>query len=552
MLHDYTNKLIKLTLSVLVSLLCIASLSPVTAQGVEYIGYLKSPRASLEKFRDEMERSLSVAETNPDLSKKYLKNATLFFNLDKYPMIIRPLVARDAALLMKEILDRLDPVLFERLPDDVVSSENIQRWKIPTTPLLIEKREMSGGAAIYQLTFESVLQLRIVYEDIREKPYLSGIGANYHEMQVLKDLPLWLQYSVLETSLWQWIGFGAFSLVMILFYPLVWNILRRIEVSLVRRYHINVFKPKEGMSRPSAYMILVGEIYIALQLLGFRGDAMLVANMVLSVAFNIILVWLSIKISDYGVDIFKKKAKSMRINMEIHLLDLMVKSVKLLFVTIVILFGIQNLGINIVSIMAGLGLGGLAFALAAKDTAANLFGSITIIFDKPFVIGDWIVINGMEGVVEEIGLRSTRIRTFYDSLVTIPNMNVVNSNIDNLGARKSRRIKTFIGLRYDTPSAKVESFNEGVRELLRSLPEVKQDNKHVVLQELGSDSLSIMLYFFLNVKNWEEELKQRENILLRIKELAKSHGVSFAFPSRSLYIESSNDGGGPVNNRQDR
>jgi small-conductance mechanosensitive channel len=121
-------------------------------------------------------------------------------------------------------------------------------------------------------------------------------------------------------------------------------------------------------------------------------------------------------------------------------------------------------------LLAGLGIGGIAFALAAKDTVENLFGSVTVLVDRPFQVGDWVVIGDQEGTVEEIGFRSMRLRTFYNSRITIPNSLLVKSAVDNLGARRYRRVKCMIGVQYDTPPDRIEAFCEGIRELIRRHP----------------------------------------------------------------------------------
>ena len=141
-----------------------------------------------------------------------------------------------------------------------------------------------------------------------------------------------------------------------------------------------------------------------------------------------------------------------------QLVPLVIKTSRIAIVILGLLTLIQELGINVFSLLAGLGVGGLAIALAAKDTAANFFGSLMILFDQPFKIGDWIKISDMEGTVEDIGFRSTRIRTFYDSQIIIPNSTVASSQIDNLGKRNFRRTVETLGLTYSTSKENLELF----------------------------------------------------------------------------------------------
>lgn len=201
---------------------------------------------------------------------------------------------------------------------------------------------------------------------------------------------------------------------------------------------------------------------------------------------------------------------------------------------------LQNWGIDVAGLVAGLGIGGLAFALAAKDTIANVFGSLNIFLDKPFQIGDWIIVGGVEGTVEEVGFRSTRIRTFYNSLVTIPNNTITNAHVDNMGLRHRRRVKEMIGVTCDTPVDTLHAFVEGIRGILALHPAVERSYE-VHFNQFGPSSLDILVYYHLNVTSWSEELEARGQTFMEIMRLAEALGVSFAFPSQSLYVEATPD-----------
>lgn len=194
-------------------------------------------------------------------------------------------------------------------------------------------------------------------------------------------------------------------------------------------------------------------------------------------------------------------------------------------------------GYPITTLVAGLGLGGLAVALAAQDTLANLLGSFAILGDRPFQVGDWVLVDGHEGTVERVGLRSTRVRTFYDSVVSVPNSKVVNTVVDNMGRRQFRRMKHMLGLRYDTEPERVEAFVEGVRDLVRQNPRMRQDYYEIHLNRFSESSIDVLVYVFFRVENWHEELSERHDFLLDILRLAKRIGVEFAFPTRTLHVD---------------
>ena len=165
---------------------------------------------------------------------------------------------------------------------------------------------------------------------------------------------------------------------------------------------------------------------------------------------------------------------------------------------------------RLVDVAAGLGLGGLALALAAKETVENLFGWITIFADRPFSTGDWVVLdNRVEGTGEEVGFRSARIRTFANSPVSAPNGKVATAVIDNLGSRQRRRVKITLGLTYDTPRGRLHAFVDGVRAVVRAHPRVSPEVQKIHFTNFGGSSLDILVYFFRDVPNWHEELAAR-------------------------------------------
>ena len=233
-----------------------------------------------------------------------------------------------------------------------------------------------------------------------------------------------------------------------------------------------------------------------------------------------------------------KIASKTESDLDDRVIPLFTKSTRVLIIVFGVLLVAQNMGFNVFSILAGLGVGGLAVALAAKDTAANFFGSLMILFDQPFKIGDWVKINDYEGTVEDIGFRSTRIRTFYDSLIVIPNSTVANSEIDNLGLRKYRRTVETLGLTYSCTTEQIQKFIEGLNIIIKEHPKTNKEKFYVSFSGFGDSSLNILLYYFLEVDSYVDELEARQEIFLAIKDLVRRVGVDFAFPTQSLHVES--------------
>lgn len=174
--------------------------------------------------------------------------------------------------------------------------------------------------------------------------------------------------------------------------------------------------------------------------------------------------------------------------------------------------------------------------MAAKDTIANIFGSLTVLVDRPFHIGDWVVIDDAEGTVEDVGFRSTRIRTFYDSVITIPNSLLLTAKVDNMGSRTYRRIKEHLSITYQTSPEKVEAFCEEIRNIISTHSATRKDYFLVNFTGFKDSHLEIMLYCFVKVPNWQAELDAKQDILLLIAKKAEEMGIEFAYPTQTLFI----------------
>jgi MscS family membrane protein len=199
---------------------------------------------------------------------------------------------------------------------------------------------------------------------------------------------------------------------------------------------------------------------------------------------------------------------------------------------------LQVWGINVTALVASLGIGGLAFALAAKDTAANLFGSFSLLADKSIRIGEWIKVADVEGTVENIGMRTTKIRSFQKSLITVPNHIVANNPIENFSRRGIRRIKMHIGLTYSTNSEQIVQIIADIKAMLEQHEGISQkDSLMVNFDSFGDSTLNIFIYTFTKTANWAKYLDIREDIHLKIMKIVEENGSSFAFPSQSIYVE---------------
>ena len=252
------------------------------------------------------------------------------------------------------------------------------------------------------------------------------------------------------------------------------------------------------------------------------------------------LVWAVYNLADWFIEYFIERVSPIgrHSSWRSHFMPFITRFVKMGVICFGSLLVLQSIGINVVSLMAGLGLGGVALALAAKDSAANVLAYINIMMDKPFSTGDWIAFNDIEGTVMDVGLRSCKIKTFYDSIICVPNATLAAANIDNMARRQARRIRIYLGVQYDTPPDRIEKFIEGIKQILKNNTHVKQDYFQVYFSEFAASELKIFINFFLTVSDWETELQQRHIIFMEMIKLAATLGVQFAFPTQTIHVDS--------------
>jgi len=221
-----------------------------------------------------------------------------------------------------------------------------------------------------------------------------------------------------------------------------------------------------------------------------------------------------------------------------QLAPLATKTLKVLIVIVGGLIGLQNFGVNVTALLAGLGIGGVALAFAAQDTVSNVFGTITILLDSPFKLGDRIKILDVEGTIEEVGFRSTRIRTFYNSVITLPNSVVAKEKIDNLTARENTfRFRAVLGFSYASTQAQIQKFSEHLRYYLKQEPSVDQQRVTVHLTDFAESSMSFLISFHYKLNDPGLETITNENYLFQIYKIAADQKLQFAFPTRTLLVE---------------
>ena len=374
---------------------------------------------------------------------------------------------------------------------------------------------------------------------IQQIPELYSDTFNSIVEAVLDQLPEWTKEDWFGIQAWQFIAVFLWLLIGFLFKKvfefILDNYIRRITQKTKFSWDDDIL---DSVHLPSGYiflMIFFRLTYTNLQLSVTVNHYM---SIVLGIAISASIFWLLYNLADVFAKYLQVITEKTDNKLDDQLVPLIRKTLRVFIVVMGVIVILQNNGYNVASLIAGLGIGGLAVALAAKDTLANFFGSVTIFVDRPFRIGDWVKVNGVEGTVEEVGFRSTRIRTFYNSLISVPNSIVANTDIDNLGLRKYRRLKTILNLTYSTTPEQMEAFVEGIKAIVKANKHFRQDFYEVHFNSFGAHSLDVLVYVFFEVPDWSTELQQRHNFLLEVLRLAGEVGVEFAFPTQTLHVDS--------------
>ena len=233
----------------------------------------------------------------------------------------------------------------------------------------------------------------------------------------------------------------------------------------------------------------------------------------------------------------KNKALETESKVDDQLIPFAIDIAKVLTIVLGVVMILGNVfDVNVTALVTGLGIGGVAFALASKESLENLLGSFTIFFDKPFTVGDIVTLGGVTGIVEKVGFRSTRIRTFDKSIVTVPNKNIISTELDNLGARPVRRVKFNIGLTYNTSVENIKNIVDDIQKLIDDHPMTNQDGR-VRFLNFGASSLDIMVLYYVDSPDWEVLIDAQQKINFQIIDIVNKYKCEFAFPSTSVYIE---------------
>ena len=278
-------------------------------------------------------------------------------------------------------------------------------------------------------------------------------------------------------------------------------------------------------------------LYLAAMVIITQKGSLIILNRAAAVAFWATVFWLILNTFDVFFAFAETKLSKKSIAAA-SLINFLRKVVKTIVIVIALLSILDNMGANVNAILASLGIGGMALAFASQDTIANFFGSVSIIIDRPFIVGDWIKTLSYEGNVEVIGFRSTRVRTFDKTLVTIPNSILAKESVENFSRMPTRRVVDVIGLTYSTTAKQLEGIIPEIRTAILSVEGVDPFSVSARFDSFGASSLNIKIIYYTKKINYDFHTDVKSKVNFAIMKLIADRGLSFAFPSTSVYVES--------------
>ncbi len=482
---------------------------------------LKSPRDTMRTFLTAMN------EDRPG-------EAAAALDLRQINSVIRDEEGPRLAALLLAILNRTEYIDLSRIPDDPAEEPFLyrsytQRATGQAVGSIVLARQEDGG---WRFTPTTVKELDAIWQTVKDQPLVSGTkdidpAALDPSAYLKSQFPPQFHGKTLWLENWQWLsllglllGAGAIGHGVRLVVRMVLRRTLTPDQFAANRLKLRTF------GRSLSLVIACSVLHAGLASLGlpewWRATLLVVAKlgwalggaMALSAAWDLALAWWSRR---------DEAQSGRREKLVVPVLSRLARAFLLVLALFVFLAAI---GVNVTGIVAGLGIGGLVVALAA-----------TVLVESPFQLGDWIRIGDVDGVVEEINLRSTRVRTFQDSLITLPNSRLITAHVENFGRRRRRQVKTKLGLSYSTTVEQMTEFTARVRHLLASHDSVYEGESYAYFADFGESTLDVRLQFFLLAETLGEELRLREEIMTEIIQIAQDMGVTFAFPTRTLVHE---------------
>ena len=508
-----------------------------------------SPRATFVAFRNSMEnayRSWQLREGSEADAQG--RRALHTLALRQVGEALLHEVGMADALYLYETLNRIDLPLLDSIPDAMaVEAQGLTRWSIPGTEITIAKVAEGEQAEEFLFTSETVANAQEFYDLIRDRPVQQGPdnvietwraapGLAMPDMLAAQiwALPRWVRSGVLGQPVWKWLAVLLGSLAAAGVAGLAWCLGRKLD----RRCRKAGVEWRIG--QPAALLCAVAavsalQVFVEQAVLFREGPGVAAAVAITAVRYALLAWLVAVLIVGIGNVVMRGFAAG-KGSLDAALILLCFRILSIIGALFVILHAASKLGLSITPIIAGLGVGGLAVALAIRPTLENIVGGFVLFGDKPVRVGEFCSFGDKIGTVEEIGLRSTRIRGLDRTVITVPNADFAQLQIVNYTRRDMNLFQSLIGLRYETTPDQLRYVAAKIRKLLIQHNKVLPDPARVRLSAFGDSAFVLEVFAFVRSADWDEFLAVKEDLNLRIAEIVRESGTGFAFPSRTVYF----------------
>jgi len=522
---------------------------------------LSSPRATLKTFLD------AGDAVGAYLARDYLRSPsrTKFDHLFSLagPVVkcldlteVAPAARRKtgfaAAAGLYETLNRIQLPPSDQIPDAAqlsgLSGSNPERWVIPDTEIVIERVKSGPRSGEFLFSAGTVARSEEFYQRVRGLAYTRLVPLeHFREITIggggwmipiawIKALPPWLRAPIAEQAAWKWI---------ILFLILGCCALLLRPVSRLSRRGSSEHQVLHALARlalPLFFLVATPAVtYFALAQINFIGEVASIIQIAATAIMFLAGAWIVWRIAPVLAEAIIATPKINTESIDAYLIRICMRLLGIVVAAGLLAVGASQLGLPVYGILAGLGVGGLAIALAAQPTVENLIGGLSLFADKPIRVGDVCRYGTEEGTVEAIGIRSTRLRGGDRTLTTMPNGVLSKMPLVNLSQRDQMLIRSVIGLRYETSPEQLRYLLVKIREALQRHPKIPPDLVRVRFVGFGASSLDIELFAYVKTTKGPEFLSVREELFLQVMDIVNESGTGFAFPSQTLYF--GRDGG---------
>lgn len=327
---------------------------------------------------------------------------------------------------------------------------------------------------------------------------------------------------------------------------LIFLLLRKVFTTYIFKFFLRIAEKRKvefaanlmlAIEQPVRWLIVLIGVIISLHYFPIDTPSVELRSKIYRSFFVFLFFWTFSNISSILTILFPKLVSKFGLEVDLIVMPFFTKIIKLIIIAFGASIIAEEWGFNVDGFVAGLGLGGLAFALAAKDTVSNFFGGIVIVTEKPFTIGDWIKTPSVEGTIEDITFRSTKVRTFAQALVTVPNATLSNEPIINWSKMGKRQIAFHLGVNVTTPKEKLENVIKDIEKMLIDHPEVHPETILVKFDEFSHSGFNLYLYFFTNATDFGGYLSIKEDVNFKIMEILEQEDVQIAIPSQAFILQ---------------